>query len=286
MLRPEFVCSLCILSKGSEVYNYVVVDSVFRCTCYIYHLTCTWHECIYQHILHVPDMNVFINTSYMNLTWMYLPTHLFMYLTWMYLPAHLTCTWHECIYQHILHVPGMNVFTNTSYMYLTWMYLSTHLTCTWHECIYQHILHVPDMNAFTGTSCMYLTWMYLLILFMVQYRYMIMMRSEYVCSSCYTCTICNVHVYVRSNVSCVVRSDIVCSLCYIFHSLGLWYLHADVSNNLFLSICLLCMNFVVITTLLFVGLRVTYMYLYSFVLTLFSIQYYNLLCYIVFTLFL
>jgi hypothetical protein len=112
------------------------------------HLTCTWHECIYQHFLHVPDMNVFINTSYMYLTWMYLPTHLFMYLTWMYLPAHLTCTWHECIYQHILHVPDMNVFTNTSYMYLTWMYLPTHLTCTWHECIYQHILHVPDMNVF------------------------------------------------------------------------------------------------------------------------------------------
>jgi hypothetical protein len=72
-----------------------------------------------------------------------------MYLTWMYLPAHLTCTWHECIYQHILHVPDMNVFTSTSYMYLTGMYLPTHLTCTWHECIYQHILHVPDMNAFT-----------------------------------------------------------------------------------------------------------------------------------------
>jgi hypothetical protein len=121
---------------------------------------------------------------------------------------------------------------------------------------------------------MYLTWMYLLILFMWQYRYMILMRSEYVYSSCYTCTICNVHVYVRLNVSCVVRWEIVCSLCYIFHALGLWYLPADVSNNLFLSICLLCMNFVVITTLLFVGLRVTYMYLYSFVLTLFSIQYY------------
>ena len=100
------------------------------------------------------------------------------------------------------------------------------------------------------------------------------MRSEYVCSFCYTCTICNVHVYVRSNLPCVVRSDIVCSLCYIFHPLGLLYLPADVSNNLFLSIRLLCMNFVVIPTLLFVGLRVTYVYLYSFVLTLFSIQYY------------
>jgi hypothetical protein len=44
--------------------------------------------------------------------------------------------------------------------------------------------------------------------------------------------ICNVHVYVRSHVSCVVRSEIVCSLCYIFHALGLWYLPADVSNNL------------------------------------------------------
>ena len=81
-------------------------------------------------------------------------------------------------------------------------------------------------------------------------------------------------LFVRSNLSCVVRSEFVCSLCYIFYALGLLYLPADVSNNLLLSICLLCMNFVVITTLLFIGLRVTYMYLYSFVLTLFSTQYY------------
>ena len=184
----------------------------------------------------------------------------------------------------------MNVFSNTSYLYLTWMYLPTHLTCTWHECIYQHILHVPDMNVFTNTSYMYLTWMYLLILFMWHYRYMIWwgenMSGHLVILVLYAMYIYVYILFVRSNVSCVVRSDIVCSLCYIFHSLGLWYLHADVSNNLFLSICLLCMNFVVITTLLFVGLRVTYMYLYSFVHTLFSIQYYNLLCYIVFTLFL
>jgi hypothetical protein len=46
------------------------------------------------------------------------------------------------------------------------------------------------------------------------YRYMIMMRSEYVCSSCFSCTICNVHVYARSNLSCVVRSEIVCSQQY------------------------------------------------------------------------
>jgi len=42
------------------------------------------------------------------------------------------------------------------------------------------------------------------------------------------------------------------------------------------------MNFVVITTLLFFGLRVTYMYLYSFVLTLFSISVLYLLCDIVY----
>ena len=56
MLRPEFVCSLCILSKGSEVYNYVVVDRVIRCTCYIY-----------QHILHVPSMNVFTHSFYVTI---------------------------------------------------------------------------------------------------------------------------------------------------------------------------------------------------------------------------
>ena len=43
---------------------------------------------------------------------------------------------------------------------------------------------------------------------------------------------------------------------------------------LYMYICFLCMHFVVITTLLFIGLRVTYMYLYSFFLTLFSTQYY------------
>ena len=56
MLRPEFVSSLCMLSKGSEVYNYVVVDSVIRCTCYVY-----------QHILHVPDMNVFTHSFYVTI---------------------------------------------------------------------------------------------------------------------------------------------------------------------------------------------------------------------------
>jgi hypothetical protein len=56
MLRPEFVCSLCILSKGSEVYNYVVVDRVIRCTCYLY-----------QHILHVPGMNVFTHSFYVTI---------------------------------------------------------------------------------------------------------------------------------------------------------------------------------------------------------------------------
>ena len=67
----------------------------------------------------------------------------------------------------------------------------------------------------------------------------------------------------------------ICLLTFLYiSSLGLWYLPADVSNNLFLSICISCMNCVVITTLLLVGLRVTYMYLYSPVLTLFLIQYY------------
>ena len=64
----------------------------------------------------------------------------------------------------------------------------------------------------------------------------------------------------------------------------IYFMHLgyDVSNNLFLSICLLCMNFVVIITLLFVGLRVTYMYLFSFVLTMFSISVLYLLFYSVY----
>ena len=131
----------------------------------------------------------------------------------------------------------------------------------------------------TSTSYMYLTWMYLLILFMWQYRYMIWwgqnMSGHLVILVLYAMYMYVYILFVRSNLSCVVRSEFVCSLCYIFHALELWYLPADVSNNFILihvHLGFFVHEFCCDYKLLFIGLRVTYMY--SFVLTLFSTQYY------------
>jgi hypothetical protein len=169
MLRPEFVCSLCILSKGSEVYNYVVVDRVIRCTCYIY--------------------------------------------------------------QHILHVPGMNVFTHSFYV----------------------TIQVYDYDEIR--TC----------LFTLLYLY-------YMQCTC----ICKIKFVLCSEVRNCLLTLLYISCTWVM-ILTCWCLKQFILIHLFIV-----HDFVVITTLLFVGLRVTYMYLYSFVLTLFSISVLYLLCYIVY----
>jgi hypothetical protein len=93
MLRPEFVCSLCILSKGSKVYNYVVVNRVIRCTCYI------------------------TSTSYMYLTWMYLLI-LFMwqyrYMIW----------WGQNMSGHLV-----RLVLYAMYMYVYILFVRSNLSC-------------------------------------------------------------------------------------------------------------------------------------------------------------
>jgi len=73
---------------------------------------------------------------------------------------------------------------------------------------YQHILHVPDMNAFTHS--LYVT-----------IQVYDLMRSEYVWSSCYTCTICNVHVCVHfvCKIKFVLCSEVrICLLTLLYIS--------------------------------------------------------------------
>jgi hypothetical protein len=112
---------------------------------------------------------------------------------------------------------------------------------------------------FTSTSYMYLTWMYLLILFMWQYRYMILLKSEYVWSSCYTCTICNVHhrplVFLAGLL--LVKEYATCVVSHWIWDIGDKPEHDPLNNNNYIYI------FRNIKTLK-----------YAFVLTLFSIQYY------------